>query len=155
MSIMTDGQPAQLSEEGSLIIRPGGRVDIEGSGYRPGTQIDFWFYSTPTRLGTLTADAEGKFSAHFTIPKSAPVGQHTIKIDGISKSGKLTTVSVGVLVVADDSAATTGANDAANAGSDSGSGFTAQKVAVLGGMAVMLLFVAAGIFVTARRRRRD
>ena len=155
MSIMTDGQPAQLSEEGSLIIRPGGRVDIEGSGYRPGTQIDFWFYSTPTRLGTLTADAEGKFSAHFTIPKSAPVGQHTIKIDGISKSGKLTTVSVGVRVVADDSAATTGANDAANAGSDSGSGFTAQKVAVLGGMAVMLLFVAAGIFVTARRRRRD
>jgi len=153
LSITTDGQPAQLAESGSLIIHAGGVVVINGVGYKPGTEIDIWLYSTPTRLGTLVADENGAFDASFTIPNSIPAGEHTIKIDGISKSGKLTTVSVGVLVI-EPEVASNGVDTGQPVDGDS-TGISAQTVAVLGGIVVMLLLVGAGLLVSARRRRRS
>jgi LPXTG-motif cell wall-anchored protein len=101
----------------------------------------------------LTADETGAFNAHFTIPKSVPAGEHTIKIDGISKSGKLTTVSVGVLVI-EPEVASNGVDTGQPVDGDS-TGISAQAVAVLGGIVVMLLLVGAGLLVSARRRRRS
>jgi hypothetical protein len=151
-SITTGGSPAKIGSDGSLLVSSGSFVDIEGTGYKPGTEVDFWMYSTPTHLGTLVADAAGSFTAHFVIPKSIAIGGHTVKIDGVSKSGKLTTVSVGVTVmpVIIDEGAKVGEQNA------SGSEFvlSARQAVVIGGIAIMFLLVGAGFVFGGRRRRR-
>ncbi|CAB4672700.1 unannotated protein [freshwater metagenome] len=60
-----------------------------------------------------------------------------------------------MLVVDDQSGANVGNGDAQAANGDDSSGLTGQKVVVLVGIVVMLLLVGAGLFVSARRRRRD
>jgi len=150
-SIATGGKPATVGQDGSLLVSSGSFVDIEGAGYKPGTEVDFWIYSTPTHLGTLVADAAGSFTAHFVIPESIAIGSHTVKIDGVSKSGKLTTVSVGVTVVPVNES-----EGAEVAGGDSlvgGFALSARQAAVIGGITLMFLLVGAGFVFGGRRRR--
>jgi hypothetical protein len=144
--------PATVGTDGSLLVSSGSFVDIEGTGYKPGTEVDFWMYSTPTHLGTLVADAAGSFTAHFVIPESIAIGGHTVKIDGVSKSGKLTTVSVGVTVVPVNESE--GAEVAGGDSSVGGFALSARQAAVIGGIMLMFLLVGAGFVFGARRRRR-
>jgi hypothetical protein len=53
-------------------------VTVTGSGFPPGTNVVVDIQSTPLVLGTLTADANGAFSAQFDIPCSVGAGSHTV-----------------------------------------------------------------------------
>jgi hypothetical protein len=98
-SILTDGKPAKVAADGALIVVQGTSVEVGGSGFQPNSLVDVWIYSTPTHLGTVTTDAEGAFSAVFDVPATIPAGDHTIKVDGKTSTGELSTVSVGVRVL--------------------------------------------------------
>lgn len=53
-------------------------VTVTGSGFPPGTNVVVDIQSTPLVLGTLTAGANGAFSAQFDIPCSVGAGSHTV-----------------------------------------------------------------------------
>ena len=157
-SILTDGKPAKVASDGALLVVQGTSVDISGSGYRPGSLIDLTIYSTPTRLGTVTVEADGSFSANFPIPAGIEPGDHTIKIDGTSAAGELTTVSVGVRVLPKSQESSVEEADPSptatnSAGLSDGSGLiNGTTGVVLGALLVLLLL---GFMVVAARRRRS
>jgi hypothetical protein len=55
----------------------GSEVAVSGSGFTPNAMVTVTYASEPVVVATTTADANGKFSATFTVPKSK-YGQHTI-----------------------------------------------------------------------------
>ncbi len=158
-SILTDGKPAKVASDGALLVVQGTSVDISGSGYMPNSLVDLWIYSTPTHLGTVTADAQGDFSANFPIPVSIPAGDHTVKIDGKDFKGELTTVSVGVRVLPKSQEASVDSVNPSptatnSAGLSDGSSLVSTTTAVVLG-AFLLLLLLGFFFVAVRRRRAE
>jgi len=73
-----------------LTSSPGKTVTISGSGYSPSTNVDFTLYSSPVFLGSVTTDANGKFTKKLVIPKTTALGLHSITVVGQSSSGSST-----------------------------------------------------------------
>jgi len=157
-SILTDGKPAKVASDGALLVVQGTSVGTKGSGYRPDSLIDLTIFSTPTRLGTVTVEADGSFEANFPIPAGIEPGDHTIKIDGTSANGELTTVSVGLRVLPKSQEASVDtvkpSPTATNtAGVSDGSGLINSTTGVVLGAVLLLLLL--GFFLIAARRRRS
>ncbi len=126
-----------------------GIVTVNVSGFAPGTQVTFQFFSTPITVGTAVADASGSASLTFQLPAGTSPGVHTVVATGGGVSGSVS------LVV-------TGTNENAGPGSGGGSRptsptsgnglpFTGSNVAVLA--LAGLLLMGAGAFALARGRR--
>jgi len=157
-SILTDGKPAKVASDGALLVVQGTSVGTKGSGYRPDSLIDLTIFSTPTRLGTVTVEADGSFEANFPIPAGIEPGDHTIKIDGTSANGELTTVSVGLRVLPKSQEASVDtvkpSPTATNtAGVSDGSSLINSTTGVVLGAILLLLLL--GFFLIAARRRRS
>jgi hypothetical protein len=157
-SILTDGKPAKVASDGALLVVQGTSVDIAGSGYRPDSLIDLTIFSTPTRLGTVTVEADGSFEANFPIPAGIEPGDHTVKIDGTSSARELTTVSVGVRVLPksqEESVDTVKPSPTATntAGVSDGADLINSTTGVVLGAILLLLLL--GFFLIAARRRRS
>jgi hypothetical protein len=52
--------------------------EIGGEGFAPNTIVEVWVNSEPILLGTVTTDAEGKFSKVFDLPVGLTPGKHTL-----------------------------------------------------------------------------
>ncbi len=52
------------------------------TGFQPYEVVTVTLHSTPTRLGTFTADASGTVRIEFTVPAGTPVGDHTLVYEG-------------------------------------------------------------------------
>ncbi len=55
----------------------GSQLAVSGAGFLPNATVTITYTSTPVVVATTVADAEGRFSATFDVPKSTG-GQHTI-----------------------------------------------------------------------------
>ena len=76
-------------------------MEIGGEGFAPNTAIEVWVNSEPILLGTVTTDAEGKFSKVFDLPVGLTPGQHTLTLGGTTKKGQVVKASVGLIVEED------------------------------------------------------
>jgi hypothetical protein len=153
---------AQATASGDSRIRVlrEGVVALQGEGLAPNSLVDVTIFSEPTKLGVVTTDSEGVFSAELVVPASVPAGPHTIKLDGVTSDGELFTVVVGVDVLnprhIDGLGGATGL---------SASGSPTETVALtsaLWGQWLLLFLVLLGIgvlagwwIVTAKRRNRQ
>lgn len=123
---------------GSSTVVAGGTVIISGTGFADTTPLTVELHSTPVVLGTLVPSVGGAVLGSFTIPASTPPGAHTVVI--LAADGT-TLASVAATVTAPD----------ASGSAIAGTGFGGE----LGGFtAIALLLVAAGVILTAVRRRR-
>ncbi|CAB4873364.1 unannotated protein [freshwater metagenome] len=87
------------SEDGALRILRGRTIEVSGSGLMPNSVVDVWIFSTPTHLGNVKTDGDGKFQVTFELPRTVQPGDHTLKLDGINLKGALTTITAGVQVI--------------------------------------------------------
>lgn len=71
-------------------VAPGQPITISGCCFVGDVTIDI--LSTPRRLGTATADANGVFTATVTIPTDIAPGEHTITATGQNADGSGTLV---------------------------------------------------------------
>ncbi len=71
-----------------------------GQGYAPGTNVELWIHSTPVYLRSVTAGADGTFSATIRIPSDATPGQHAIVSVGIDPADETLELSAPITVVA-------------------------------------------------------
>ena len=81
---------------------PASRAVVEGSGYRPGTLVEVWLFSTPTRVAAVTVEADGTFTASALSPASLAPGAHTLVISGISADATPEATSLSVQVAEPD-----------------------------------------------------
>ena len=120
---------------------PGASLAISGSGFEPGETISLVFHSTPTSLGSVTADSSGAFSTSVTIPAGAS-GSHEIVGTGLT-SGAVATIALDV-----------GGSSSSSSGSGS-SGLSDTGVAVIGiGAVGVVLLVGGGLLMLAGKRRK-
>ncbi len=61
---------------------PGQKVVKILTGFRPYEKVTVTLHSTPTRVGTFTADASGTVRIEFTVPAGTPAGDHTLVYEG-------------------------------------------------------------------------
>jgi hypothetical protein len=71
----------------------GSEVTVSGSGFTPNTTVTVNYASEPVVVATTTADATGKFSATFTVPKSKH-GEHTVTASDSTGITSTTTFTV-------------------------------------------------------------
>lgn len=155
-----EGDPVDLDAKGRVLMQPGGTVRVEAYGFRPGSLVDVWLYSTPLHLGSTTVDAQGNVDHVFAVPSALAVGEHTLKLDGLTASGKLSTIAVGVvatasLVTVSPSTAATVPGSPAVSEAPSASASSASPSGTVTVLVVLVLLLLAGaLLVLVRRRRR-
>lgn len=91
------GSITSLDDDGNLRITENDLVEMSVSGLKPGSEIDAWMFSTPTKLGVLTANSSGKASGQFKIPDGVSPGEHRFAIDGRLPNNEKATVAVGIV----------------------------------------------------------
>ncbi len=121
-------------------VSPGGRITLSGTGFLPGSTVDLYVYSAPTKVGTATADANGAFSATVTLPEGLAAGTHHLVAAGVDASGNPRYLVSAVSVAA----ASSGGSGLAYTG--------AEPLPLLAGAGVLLLAGTALVIVGRRRR---
>jgi len=90
-----------------IILNLGAETTVTGVGFKPGSTVKVWLFSTPTLLGTTIVLQDGTFSLPVTVPGDLPAGSHTLQAEGLTTAGDLRAVSAGVTVSKDVAPATT------------------------------------------------
>jgi len=61
-------------------LRQGRPVPVALSGLRPGSTVIATLFSSPIRLGEITAGPDGTVTATLMVPETAPAGPHRIRL---------------------------------------------------------------------------
>lgn len=79
----TPGEPTDAVTCIADTVIAGQSVDVCGSGFTPGEQVQVFLHSEPRFLAVVQADAQGDVAAPVVIPTDA-VGEHRIELRGVS-----------------------------------------------------------------------
>jgi len=90
-----------LYDNSSIILKSDLETIVTGAGFKPGSTVEVWLFSTPTLLGTTIVLQDGTFSLPVTVPGNTPAGSHTLQAEGLTTAGDLRAVSAGVTVSKD------------------------------------------------------
>jgi hypothetical protein len=131
--LTSDGQRVSLNQEGNLVVNEGDKLVVVAAGFAPGADVAVWLYSSPTRLGVIAADAEGKVSGSFDLPSGLEAGDHRLVLSGDNPDGVNALVGIGLSYGSVDS------------------GSTIARVLIAVPIALAILF---GLFLPAVTRRR-
>ena len=160
--VFTFTEPLELQVvDGDTDVQAGGTVDISGSGFAPGTDVDILMFSSPRRLTTVASDGAGRFTATVTIPADSDAGAHLLVASGLDALGEVQSVSLDIDVLAATRAPTPNvpvASPASPSASSSAEPSPASLAATgrafgftLG--AGLIMFMAGALMVLAERRR--
>jgi hypothetical protein len=92
------GSTRALDDDGNLRLAGGDVVKINVGGFKPGSDVDVWLFSTPKHLGTSVVGANGQVSGSFTIPADVESGSHRIAVTAKLPNGKSATFTLGIAV---------------------------------------------------------
>lgn len=131
-------------------VVPGQPITISGCCFSGEVVLDI--FSTPQRLGTATANADGVFTATVTIPTDIAPGEHTITATGQNADGSGTLVLRFPITIV----GAAGAADGVRTGTGTGTGALPRTGAdafplAQGGLALVLVGAAAVLSVRNRR----
>lgn len=91
-TVQTDASGRQVIQ-----LESNGAARVAGLGFKPGTPVYVWLFSTPTFLGELTVNADGTFSGSVPLT-NVDTGTHTLQVNGTSVDDKPRTANLGVVV---------------------------------------------------------
>lgn len=91
-----DGTRINLDEDGTLRLRGDDRIVVDASGYAASEDVEVWLFSTPNRLGTVTTDANGRFSNNFELPPGIAAGSHRLVLSGNTDDDDKIILSLGI-----------------------------------------------------------
>ena len=128
-----DGQRVALNAEGNLVLDERDKIVVEASGIEPNKDVEVWMFSTPTKLGVIAADANGKIAGTFNLPNGIESGDHRVVLSGTNPEGTGVVIGIGISYGA----------------VDSGSSITRVLIAIPIALAILL-----GFFLPAVTRRR-
>lgn len=82
----------------SITVAAGGALELNSSGWLPGSSVTATMYSSPVRLGEVAVDADGSFVTQLTVPASAANGSHRLELTGVSADGEPAAVNLNLTV---------------------------------------------------------
>lgn len=92
------GSTRALDSEGNLHLAGGDVVKINIGGFKPGSAVEVWLFSTPINLGSAVVGSDGRVSGTFTIPTTIEDGAHRIAVTAKLPNGKDATFTLGVAI---------------------------------------------------------
>jgi len=93
------GELTEVNTRGAIVLTHGHYITVSGDGYRPGTEVVAWLFSTPRRLGTLRVAADGSFESRLLVDSTVEFGEHTAQVNGYTAAGDLRSLNLAVEVV--------------------------------------------------------
>jgi len=112
----SSGNPVPLNGNSQIVLATNRLVGVAGDGFKPNSTVNVYIFSTPTLLGTVTTDAQGKFKANFPVASDINTGNHVIQVNGYSPKDEVRSASVGLLVEATSSTSTINLTKVGSAG---------------------------------------
>jgi hypothetical protein len=94
----TDGGQTSLDGGGNVFLQPGDQVRIKLAGFKPGSTMDVWLFSTPVLLGSTNVGNSGTVVGTFTIPRKTKAGAHRVVMTTRTVGGLPVTLAVGINV---------------------------------------------------------
>jgi hypothetical protein len=92
------GKTSPLDSDGNIHLVGGDVIKISVGGFKTGSLVEVWLFSTPTKLGSAVVGADGAINGLFTIPMGVKSGSHRVVISAKLPNGKPTTFTLGILV---------------------------------------------------------
>ena len=92
------GGISPLDKDGNLRLESGDIIKLSMGGFKPDSEIDVWFFSTPIKLGTAVVEADGTVSASYRVPNNIEDGAHRVAVVAQLADGKRATFTLGVIV---------------------------------------------------------
>ena len=92
------GKTSPLDSDGNIHLAGGDVIKISVGGFKTGSLVEVWLFSTPTKLGSAVVGADGAINGLFTIPMGIESGSHRVVISAKLPNGKPTTFTLGILV---------------------------------------------------------
>lgn len=97
-STTKSGVIAPLDRDGNLRLQSGDIIKISVGGFRPGSKVGVWFFSTPIKLGTAIVKSDGTVTATYRVPSNIDNGAHRVAVVAELADGKPATFTLGVVV---------------------------------------------------------
>jgi hypothetical protein len=92
------GKTSPLDSDGNVHLDAGDVIKISVGGFKPGTVVEVWLFSTPTQLGTSVVGADGTVTGAYRLPVATKSGSHRVVVTTRTANGKPTTFTLGILV---------------------------------------------------------
>jgi hypothetical protein len=92
------GKTSPLDSEGNIHLAIGDVIKISLGGFKPGSLVEVWLFSTPTKLGTSVVGTDGKMTGEYKLPFGIKSGVHRVVVTAKLPNGKPTTFTLGILV---------------------------------------------------------
>jgi hypothetical protein len=92
------GMKTPLDSDGNIHLAGGDVIKISVGGFKPGTTVEVWLFSTPTKLGSVVVGADGTVTGAYKLPFGIKSGSHRVVITARMANGKPTTFTLGILV---------------------------------------------------------
>jgi hypothetical protein len=92
------GKTSPLDSDGNVHLDGGDIIKISVGGFKPGTLVEVWLFSTPTQLGTAVVGADGTVTGAYRLPIATKSGSHRVVVTAKMANGKPTTFTLGILV---------------------------------------------------------
>jgi LPXTG-motif cell wall-anchored protein len=140
---------------GASSVLWGSKLDVNGQGFDPGSEVTLTLHSDPVVLGTVTAGDDGRFATTVTIPMVEP-GDHVLTAEGVDALGQPLALDATVTVSAVNGTnpIVTGSTGAAPADDASGGGSLPKTgTDPMGPLTAGLGLVIVGSIVWLNRRR--
>jgi outer membrane protein OmpA-like peptidoglycan-associated protein len=87
-SVGPAGKTLPLAADGSLLVLPGGTLEVTGKGFAPTSSIVLWLLSTPIRLVARATSAKGEIRVRVHIPEGVAPGEHHAQAFGYTPGGQ-------------------------------------------------------------------
>jgi hypothetical protein len=92
------GKRSPLDSDGNIHLAAGDEIKISVGGFKPGSLVEVWLFSTPTQLGTAVVGADGTVSGTYRLPAGTKSGTHRVVVTARLANGKTTSFTLGILV---------------------------------------------------------
>jgi hypothetical protein len=92
------GKTLPLDTDGTVHLSAGDVIKVSVGGFKPGSLVEVWLFSTPTQLGTAVVGADGTVSGTYRLPAGTKSGTHRVVVTARLANGKSTTFTLGILV---------------------------------------------------------
>jgi len=92
------GMKTPLDSDGNIHLAGGDVIKISVGGFKPGTTVEVWLFSTPIKLGSVVVGADGTVTGAYKLPFGIKSGSHRVVITARMANGKPTTFTLGILV---------------------------------------------------------
>ena len=92
------GKTAPLDSDGNIHLEGGDVIKISLGGFKPGTVVEVWLFSTPTQLGSAVVGTDGTVTGAYRLPIGMKSGSHRVVVTTRMANGKPTTFTLGILV---------------------------------------------------------